>query len=74
MAKLDPYFAVFNAHVNNAGERAMKVLEEQFPPWAEAISAFKAKGMMSIFDHELTPPIAAYTALVTAFVNEGESG
>lgn len=76
MAKLDPYFAVFNQHINNAGARALQFLEEHFPSsWAGEIRGYEAKGIMSLFDTEApTPAIAAYLALVTVFANEGEGG
>ncbi len=73
MAKLDPHFALFNLHINNAGERAIKILEEHFPSsWVEKIRTLQASGIMALFDEDPAPATAAYLALVTAFVNESE--
>lgn len=66
----DPYTAVFNSHVNDAHVRAMAVLKASFPEWHEEIAIAYNKGIMVIFSEPLTPPVAAYVALVTAFVNE----
>lgn len=70
--KVDVYSAVFNGHVNDANKRAMEVLDKHFPDLASEIRALDAKhnGIMGIFrmEDELTPAIAAYAALVTAFV------
>jgi hypothetical protein len=68
--RLDPEFALFNPHVNKAGERAMKVLEEFFPPWAEEIHTFGDEEKLRILEEDPTFATAAYVALVTTFANE----
>ncbi len=76
MAKrLSPGFAVFNQHCNKAGDRAMALLKEFTPEWAKEVEMadVKGNGIMAIFDTSPTPATAAYTMLVTAFVNEKRS-
>jgi hypothetical protein len=67
---MDPGFAVFNQHVNDAGKRALKILESQFPSFVEEVKKAEEEGIMVIFNEKPTPATAAYVALVTAFVNE----
>jgi hypothetical protein len=67
--KMTPYFAVFNNHINDAKERALSVLDEYFPSWAEEIRAVDKTGIMEIVQKEPTPATASFTALVTMFVN-----
>ena len=69
--KMDPYFAVFNNHINNAHKRAMEDLEVNSPEWIAEILAFEQQGIMGIFNEEPTPATLRYVELVTAFVNEG---
>ncbi len=67
---MDITFSVFNGHCNNAEKRAIKLLRKHYPDWADEIEAAKKKGIMSVFDQAPTPATAAFTMLVTAFVNE----
>jgi len=67
---MDPYFALFNNHVNDAGERALAVLDEHFSEYAEEIRAAEEEGIMGIMQVDPTFAAVAYVALVTAFVNE----
>lgn len=70
--KMSPGFSMFNRHVNDAGKRAMRLLEEQFPTWAERVKALDEEGggIMYLLQVPPEPASAAYVALVTAFVNE----
>lgn len=70
--KLDPHFAVFNCHINNAKDRAMATLKAHFPSWHDEIAALdEDPGIMVIFTHNVaTPATAAFVALVTHLVNE----
>ena len=49
-----PTWAVFNLHVNAAGERAMNVCRLAFPDSKElaALERMKLTGIMEIFDHK----------------------
>lgn len=68
--KMDPYFSVFNSHVNNAHDRAMEVMKRSFKSHYAKIKKAEAKGIMSIFDTKPAQATLIYVALVTAFVNE----
>ena len=68
--RMGPTWAVFNGHSNDASDRAVAILEEFYPSWAEEIKKAQEKGIMVIFDKEPTPATAAFSMLVTAFVNE----
>jgi len=68
--KMNPNYSVFNNHVNKAGKRALKVLNENFPAWYIEIRKSEEEGIMSIFNSSPSPASAAYVALVTAFVNK----
>lgn len=71
--RLDPQFAVFNLHVNDAGNRADAEFVAQFgrAKFDEKIKPLHEAGIMSVFDKEPTKWTLAWVALVTAFVNEG---
>lgn len=73
--RLSPNWAVFNQHSNKAGDRAMALLKEFTPDWAEEVETAEAEGngIMAIFNEPPTPATAAYSMLVTAFVNEKRS-
>lgn len=70
--RLGPNWAVFNQHCNDAGDRAMAILDEFYPSWGKEVRDIEKKGngIMAIFDEKPIPATAAYTMLVTAFVNE----
>lgn len=65
-------FAVFNGHVNDADKRSRALMRALMPEWLEAVERIESdgNGIMAIFQVEIEPATAAYTALVTAFVNE----
>lgn len=65
-------FAVFNLHVNDAGDRASREFVAQFgqEKFDQKIKPFIDKGVMSIFDQKPTRWTLAWVTLVTAFVNE----
>ena len=69
---MDITFSVFNNHVNKADKRARKLMRKHYPDWADEIDKATDKGIMSIFDKAPTPATAAYSMLVTAFVNENK--
>lgn len=66
----DPYTAVFNSHVNEAHDRAIRQLQQHFPDFARKILRHYVKGIMGIFSQKMNPAISMYVALVTAYVNE----
>jgi len=69
--KMSPYESVFNNHVNNAHERAMEVIREQFSKnLITEVEALYDNGIMLIFDDSPTIATMLYVALVTAFVND----
>lgn len=68
--RMSPNFAVFNNHVNGAGDRARELIREFAPTLADEIDAIDEKGIMGVFDKEPTQATSAYVWLVTAFVNE----
>jgi hypothetical protein len=67
---MDPSFAVFNCHVNDAKTRALVVLRDHFPHLHREVLKYDEQGIMSIFTVDPTPATTAFVALVTAFVNE----
>lgn len=72
--RMDPSFAVFNNHKNNAGDRADKEAIEQCGQKAfdKHIAPLRESGIMAILNIERPKPIQiVWIALVTAFVNEG---
>jgi len=69
---MDPYFALFNCHVNNARQRANAAFIEKFgqPTFDRIMKPLHRNGIMSIFD---TPPnehTEFYVSTVHAIVNE----
>lgn len=68
---MNPRFAVFNGDVNDAHERALIVLGDQFPEFREELVQYE-DGIMEIFNVHHTPAILKYVELVTGFVNEGK--
>lgn len=68
--RMTPQVAVFNGHANEAENRAIKLLREFSPEYAQEVEEAKSVGIMSIFDTEPTPATSAFAFLVTAFVNE----
>ena len=67
---LDPHFAVFNGHVNDAHIKAMTAIKEHFPSHFEEIERFENKGFMSIFEVEPTKTTLMYVGMVTVIVND----
>lgn len=70
--RMDPYFAVFNLHVNRAGYRADREFKAQFglEMYEKHIAPLRRDGVMAIFQHKPNVYEFAWVALVTAFVNE----
>lgn len=71
---MTPHFAVFNLHINDADQRARKVLKKTDPHWLKTIEKIEKKegGIMAVMNHPKSPAVAAYVALVTLFVNGEE--
>lgn len=65
-------FAVFNLHVNNAGERADAEFIAQFGQkrFDRHIAPLRASGIMEIFQTKPNQWRLIWVALVTGFVNE----
>ena len=72
-APLDPGFSVFNGHVNDADTKARALMRQFWPHYLEEVESLeKAEGgIMAIFNHPPTPATLTYTAIVTAYVNDG---
>lgn len=70
--KMSPGFALFNSHVNNAKDRALAVLDDYFPEFADEIRKADEEGIMSILTTKPTPATASFIVLVTMFVNESK--
>jgi hypothetical protein len=70
--RMDPGFAVFNLHVNDAGKRADAEIIAQYGQEAfdAKIAPLHSAGIMSIFDKKPTRLRVAWVTLVTAYVNE----
>ena len=70
--KMGSMVAVFNQHINDAGKRALKVMEENYPlAYARVVEIEKQEhGIMGIFHQLPEEATMMYVALVTAFVNE----
>ena len=68
---LSPKFAVFNLHVNKAGERADAEFTSQLgqESFDKHIKPCHDAGIMSIFQGARTPERAVWVALCTLFVN-----
>lgn len=71
-APMDPYFAVFNQHINNAGERAKEKFIKKFgaAAWRTKMAPMYKDGIMAIFDRPPSVWTQFYVDAVTAFVNE----
>jgi hypothetical protein len=71
-SRMDSGFAVFNLHVNDAGERANAEFIKQFGQerFDKKIKPFYDRGIMSIFRQKPGKYALAWVTLVTAFVNE----
>lgn len=72
---MDPGFAVFNLHVNQAGEKADAEFVRMFGQdlFDEQIKPAHDNGVMSIFELPKTEHRIAWIAMVTVLVNEGLS-
>ena len=68
--RMSPFFAVFNNHVNDAGKKALSLMEEFFPALYEEMKKADDEGIMVIFEAEQTKAAMVYVAMVTALVNE----
>lgn len=74
--RMDPLFAVFNGHVNDADKRARAFMAKRCPTYLARVEALEREGggIMHLFDvcGPTWGPAAArrYIQLVTGFVNE----
>lgn len=70
--RMDAGFALFNLHVNDAGERAKAAYIACYGQdnFNENIQPFIEQGVMSMFNVAPTPSTVAYILLVHFFVNE----
>jgi hypothetical protein len=74
--KYDISFAVFNQHINNAGERAHAVINKMYSNEDADVIKFNKdykEGIMNIFNREPDYVTNAYVALVFYFVNYGKN-
>lgn len=69
--RMDMEFAVFNLHVNDAGERADKEFIAQFgqKKYDRHIRKLREDGIMAIFHKEPNIYRMAWVVLCTAYVN-----
>lgn len=70
--RMDQYFAVFNLHVNKAGERADREFVAQWGQkrYDRHIQPYRSDGIMAIFGRKPNQWQLIWVSLVTAFVNE----
>lgn len=77
--RMSQQFAVFNNHVNKAGERADAEFKEQFglAMFDKHIAPLRESGIMAVLhmpkNIEEALARAAWVALCTAYVNEGRT-
>lgn len=71
--KMDPYWAVFNCHVNGAKAKAREAFIEKYgrEVWDEKLAGPERDGIMVIFKTPPTEWTQFYVDQVTKFVNEG---
>lgn len=64
-------FAVFNLHVNDAGDKAKRIFIANFgqDKWDEVMQPLEDTGIMSVFDQEPTPFLSFYITTVMLLVN-----
>lgn len=73
---MDPYFSVFNNHVNRAGVRADREFKAQYGQenFNEFIAPLRTSGIMEIFEEPKNAKTAffrgVWISLVTNYVNE----
>lgn len=69
--RMGTVFAVFNLHVNDAGEKAKRIFIANFGQdmWDEVMQPLEDAGIMSIFDQEPTPFLSFYITTVLLLVN-----
>lgn len=68
----DQGWAVFNNHVNHAGDRALKEVARKYPPnnrHMRALLRMKRTGIMEIFKVKPTGPTKEYAVRVFAYAN-----
>ena len=70
--KMDPYFALFNLHKNQAGERAKQEFIRKWGQdvWDKEMKPFEEKGIMSIFQQPPNQYTSFYVGRVHEMVNE----
>jgi hypothetical protein len=69
---MDISFAVFNRHINNAGDRAKMAFIKRFGQevWDKEIEPFEKQGIMTLFHTEPNTYTEWYTEVVGVLVNE----
>jgi hypothetical protein len=69
--RLDPGFAVFNLHLNDAGTKARKIFITQYgqDKWDAVLAPLERDGIMAIFEQELTFEIAFYITTIMLIAN-----
>ena len=75
MSAMDPNFAVFNGHKNDADKRARAALRRMgATKWLQEVENVErdGNGIMNIFNVPISPATAAYAALAAHFVNGEE--
>lgn len=66
------YWAVFNGHINNAGDRAFADVRNMYPPHSRGLrklTRMRRSGIMEIFTVKQTAPMRAYTLRCFAYAN-----
>jgi hypothetical protein len=69
--RMDPGFAVFNLHINDARPKAEAIFIAQFgqEKWDEVIRPLETAGIMSVFGQNLTFEIMFYITTIMLVVN-----
>lgn len=73
---MDPYFSLFNLHVNDAGERARAAFIKRFgvDVWRENIGPDYESGVMAIMQKPPTEFTKWFVETIWVFVNENRVG
>ena len=69
---MTPHFAVFNQHINNAGERTKVAFDKRFGEgaWEKYMQKYEDNGIMTIFQEKPNEYTKWYAEAVAIFVNE----
>lgn len=73
-SRMNHSFAVFNLHINRAGERADEEFVNQFGQerFDRHIRPYRDNGIMAIFEKTPASFAGIWIALCTAYANEGQ--